>query len=106
MPWLGWLVAGLSPRRSSFKPGSVHVGFVADKVAVEEQSQHIDTNNTDGRYSKRDSESEISRMNDTVEGAVRLRMNVTVERAVSQYTKDERHSGRSSESVNQVYTSQ
>jgi hypothetical protein len=28
------LVAGLSPRRSRFDPGSVHVGFVVDKVAL------------------------------------------------------------------------
>jgi hypothetical protein len=27
------LVAGLSPRRPGFSPGSVHVGFVVDKVA-------------------------------------------------------------------------
>jgi hypothetical protein len=29
VPWLRWLVTGLSPRR----PGSVRVGFVVDKVA-------------------------------------------------------------------------
>jgi hypothetical protein len=28
------LVAGLPPRRSGFDPGSVHVGFVVDKVAL------------------------------------------------------------------------
>jgi hypothetical protein len=27
-------VAGLSPRRPGFDPGSVHVGFVVDKVVV------------------------------------------------------------------------
>jgi hypothetical protein len=30
MPWLRQLVAGLSPQR----PGSVHVGFVLDEVAL------------------------------------------------------------------------
>jgi hypothetical protein len=34
VPWLGRLVAGLSPRRPGFDPGSVHVGFVVDKVAL------------------------------------------------------------------------
>jgi hypothetical protein len=34
VPWLRRLVAGLSPRRSLFDPGSVHVGFVMDKVAL------------------------------------------------------------------------
>jgi hypothetical protein len=34
VPWLRRLVAGLSPRRSGFDPGSVHVGFVVDKVAL------------------------------------------------------------------------
>jgi hypothetical protein len=29
-----WLVCGLSPRRSGFTPGSVHMGFVVDKVAL------------------------------------------------------------------------
>jgi hypothetical protein len=33
-PWLRRLVAGLSPRRPGFDPGSVHVGFVVDKVAL------------------------------------------------------------------------
>jgi hypothetical protein len=28
------LVAGLSPRRPGFDPGSAHVGFVVDKVAL------------------------------------------------------------------------
>ena len=32
--WLRRLVAGLSPRRPGFDPGSVHVGFVVDKVAL------------------------------------------------------------------------
>jgi hypothetical protein len=34
VPWLRRLVAGLSPRRFGFDPGSVHVGFVVDKVAL------------------------------------------------------------------------
>jgi hypothetical protein len=34
VPWLRRLVAGLSPRRSGFDPGSVHVEFVVDKVAL------------------------------------------------------------------------
>jgi hypothetical protein len=34
MPWLRSLVAGFSPRRPGFAPGSIHVGFVVDKVAV------------------------------------------------------------------------
>jgi hypothetical protein len=33
-PWLRSLVAGLSPRRPGFVPGSIHVGFVMDKVAL------------------------------------------------------------------------
>jgi hypothetical protein len=32
--WLRRLVAGLLPRRPGFDPGSVHVGFVVDKVAL------------------------------------------------------------------------
>jgi hypothetical protein len=32
--WLRWLVAGLPPRRPGFDSGSVHVGFVVDKVAL------------------------------------------------------------------------
>jgi hypothetical protein len=32
VPWLKRLVAGLSPRRPGFAPGSIHVGFVVDKV--------------------------------------------------------------------------
>jgi hypothetical protein len=34
MPRLKRLVAGLSPRRPGFAPGSIHVGFVVDKVAL------------------------------------------------------------------------
>jgi hypothetical protein len=34
MPWLRSLVAGLSPRRPGFAPGSIHVGFVVDKMAL------------------------------------------------------------------------
>jgi hypothetical protein len=34
VPWLRSLVAGLSPRRPGFAPGSIHVGFVVDKVAL------------------------------------------------------------------------
>jgi hypothetical protein len=34
MPQLKWLVAGFPPRRPEFKPGSGHVGFVVDKVAL------------------------------------------------------------------------
>jgi hypothetical protein len=34
VPWLQRLVAGLSPRRPGFAPGSIHVGFVVDKVAL------------------------------------------------------------------------
>jgi hypothetical protein len=34
VPWLRRLVAGLSPRRPGFNPGSVHMGFVVDKVAL------------------------------------------------------------------------
>jgi hypothetical protein len=34
MPWLGLLVAVLSPRRPRFAPVSVHVGFVVDKVIL------------------------------------------------------------------------
>jgi hypothetical protein len=30
MPWLRPLVAGLSPQR----PGSIHVGFVVDKITL------------------------------------------------------------------------
>jgi hypothetical protein len=34
VPWLRQLVAGLSPRRPGLDPGSVHVGFVVDKVTL------------------------------------------------------------------------
>jgi hypothetical protein len=34
LPWLRRLVAGLSPRRRGFDPGSVQVGFLVDKVAL------------------------------------------------------------------------
>jgi hypothetical protein len=34
VPWLKRLVAGLSPRRPVFASGSIHVGFVVDKVAL------------------------------------------------------------------------
>jgi hypothetical protein len=34
VPWLRRLVAGLPPRTPGFDPGSVHVGFVVDKVAL------------------------------------------------------------------------
>jgi hypothetical protein len=34
VPWLRSLVASLSPRRPRFAPGSFHVGFVVDKVAL------------------------------------------------------------------------
>ena len=36
MPWPRRLVAGLSPRRPGFDPGSVRVRFVVDKVALGE----------------------------------------------------------------------
>jgi hypothetical protein len=34
VPWLRRLFTGLSPLRAGFDPGSVHVGFVVDKVAL------------------------------------------------------------------------
>jgi hypothetical protein len=34
VPWLRWLVAGLSLRRPGLAPGSIHVGFVVGKVAL------------------------------------------------------------------------
>jgi hypothetical protein len=34
VPWLRRLAAGTPPRRPGFDPGSVHVGFVVDKVAL------------------------------------------------------------------------
>jgi hypothetical protein len=36
MPWLRQLVTDISLRRAGFTPGSVHVGFVVDKVAFEQ----------------------------------------------------------------------
>jgi hypothetical protein len=36
VPWLRRLVASLSPRRPGFDPGSVHVRFVVNKVALGE----------------------------------------------------------------------
>jgi hypothetical protein len=34
VPWLRRLAAGLPPRRPGFDPGSAHVGFVVDKMAL------------------------------------------------------------------------
>jgi hypothetical protein len=34
VPWLRSLVAGLSPLNPEFAPGSIHVGFLVDKVAL------------------------------------------------------------------------
>jgi hypothetical protein len=34
VPWLRWLVAGLSLRRPGFDPGSVHVGFVVFPLSI------------------------------------------------------------------------
>jgi hypothetical protein len=34
VPWFRSLVASLSPRRTGFAPGSIHVGFVVDKGAL------------------------------------------------------------------------
>jgi hypothetical protein len=34
VPWLRRLAAGLPPRRPGFDPGSVHVAFEVDKVAL------------------------------------------------------------------------
>jgi hypothetical protein len=34
VPWLRSLVTSLSPQRAGFAPGSIHVGFVVDKVAL------------------------------------------------------------------------
>jgi hypothetical protein len=36
VPWFGKLVAGLPPGRPGFDPGSVYMGFVVDKVALEQ----------------------------------------------------------------------
>ena len=41
VPWLRWLVAGLSQRRPGFDPESVHVGFVVDKVALGQVSLRV-----------------------------------------------------------------
>jgi hypothetical protein len=41
VPWLRRLVAGLSPRRHGFDPGSVHVGFVVDNVALGQVSPRV-----------------------------------------------------------------
>jgi hypothetical protein len=34
MPWLRWLVTGLSPRRPRLTSGSVHVGYVVDSAIL------------------------------------------------------------------------
>jgi hypothetical protein len=34
MPWLRWLVTGLSLQGLGFTPGSVHVAFVVDRLAL------------------------------------------------------------------------
>jgi hypothetical protein len=34
VPWLRRLAAGLPPRRPGFDPGSVHVGFMVDRLAL------------------------------------------------------------------------
>jgi hypothetical protein len=34
VPWLRQLATGLPPHRPRFDPGSVHVGFVVEKVAL------------------------------------------------------------------------
>jgi hypothetical protein len=39
--WLRWLVAGPSQRRRGFAPGPVYVGFVADKVGLEQVSLRV-----------------------------------------------------------------
>jgi hypothetical protein len=41
VPWLRRLAARLPPRRPGFDPGSVHVGFVVDKVALGQVSPRI-----------------------------------------------------------------
>jgi hypothetical protein len=40
-PWLRRLVAGLSSRRPGFDPGSVHVGFMVDKLALGQVSPQV-----------------------------------------------------------------
>jgi hypothetical protein len=34
LPWLRWLIVGLSPWRPGFDPSSAHVRFMLDKVAL------------------------------------------------------------------------
>jgi hypothetical protein len=41
VPWLRRLVDDLSPRRPGFDPGTAHVGFVVDKVALLQVSPPI-----------------------------------------------------------------
>jgi hypothetical protein len=41
MPWLRRLVAGISQRSTGFTSGSVHVGFVVDKVALGQVSSEL-----------------------------------------------------------------
>jgi hypothetical protein len=41
VPWLRRLAAGLPPRRPGFDPGSVHVGFVVDKVTLGQVSPRV-----------------------------------------------------------------
>jgi hypothetical protein len=41
VPWLRGLVAGFSPRRPWFDPGSVHVGFVVNKVVLEQDFPRV-----------------------------------------------------------------
>jgi hypothetical protein len=40
VPWLRRLVACLSPWKTEFAPGSIHVGFVTDKVALKLKLSH------------------------------------------------------------------
>jgi hypothetical protein len=41
VPWLRQLVAGLSPRSPGFVTGSIHVGFVVEKVALGQVSLRV-----------------------------------------------------------------
>jgi hypothetical protein len=41
VPWLRQLVTGLSPRIHRFTLGSVHAGFVVDKVALGQVSLRV-----------------------------------------------------------------
>jgi hypothetical protein len=41
VPWLRRLVTGLPPQRPGFDPGSVHVGFVVDEVALGQVSPRV-----------------------------------------------------------------